>query len=258
MSSFDYINYLKNNPLLQKEVKNQLITESQEIQEEVPPSKMKVSEFKSKIKEAILDEVSHLSDLFDDEEGMDINEYFDDNGDERVEAWTDIQNYFENQPITTLREFISELIDYVRKSSGNSNFSVLIDYAVDYIMNKGLKINEDSYNQTVTNAAGEPMGTENQEYVDEETGEIYEAKKDEEDVEDVDIDLEDDGDEDIDDIETDTTPSKLMGLTPEEKEIQDSLEKAYTAAKSIGDEKLSNQLANSITFFTRTRVLDRD
>ena len=201
MSSFDYINYLKNNPLLQKEVKNQLITESQEIQEEVPPSKMKVSEFKSKIKEAILDEVSHLSDLFDDEEGMDVG-------------------------------YDPEDVEYAESG--------------------------DPY-EYVDPETGEIMSLpENQEYVDEETGEIYEAKKDEEDVEDVDIDLEDDGDEDIDDIETDTTPSKLMGLTPEEKEIQDSLEKAYTAAKSIGDEKLSNQLANSITFFTRTRVLDRD
>jgi len=41
-------------------------------------------------------------------------------------------------------------------------------------------------------------------------------------------------------------------------EIQNSLKRAYDTAISIGDEKLSNQIANTITFFTKTHIVPRD
>tara|TARA_R110002153_G_scaffold163451_1_gene315994 strand:- start:503 stop:982 length:480 start_codon:yes stop_codon:yes gene_type:complete len=82
MSDFNYQKYLKNNPLLQEEVKEEkLLTESQEIdetveetveetteeiQEESPSSKMKVSELKAKIKETILSELT-LDEADEDE-----------------------------------------------------------------------------------------------------------------------------------------------------------------------------------------------
>jgi len=89
MDNFNYQAYLKNNPLLQEEVKEEkLLTESQEIdetveetiekvaeetteeiQEESPSSKMKVSELKSKIKETILAELS----LAEAEEEVDVD-----------------------------------------------------------------------------------------------------------------------------------------------------------------------------------------
>ena len=42
-----------------------------------------------------------------------------------------------------------------------------------------------------------------------------------------------------------------------ENDIQSNLKKAYDNAVSIGDEKLANQIANTITFFTRAHVVPR-
>ena len=88
---------------------------------------------------------------------------------------------------------------------------------------------------------------------------LEEAKKDEdeEEVEDVEVDEEEDiildePEEEIDvDMEVDTEPS----MDKAEKELQTNLENALNAAKAIGDEKLTNQIGNTITFFTRTHVV---
>mgnify|MGYP003665405044 CR=1 FL=1 len=69
------------------------------------------------------------------------------------------------------------------------------------------------------------------------------------DVEDVDVDI---------DVEAPAKTTSEPGLTSDEMEIQNSLKRAYDTAVSIGDEKLSNQIANSITFFTKTHVVPRD
>ena len=52
-------------------------------------------------------------------------------------------------------------------------------------------------------------------------------------------------------------PSQGVGLTPEEQSIQASLKDAYDNAMAMGDEKLAAQIGNSITFFTRTHVVER-
>lgn len=49
--------------------------------------------------------------------------------------------------------------------------------------------------------------------------------------------------------------SDEAGLSDEETKIQSSLKMAYDNAVSLGDEKLSNQIANTITFFTRAHVV---
>ena len=51
MAEFNYTNYIKNNPLLQKEVKETLLTESQEVSEDAPSSKTTVSELKAEIRD---------------------------------------------------------------------------------------------------------------------------------------------------------------------------------------------------------------
>ena len=79
----------------------------------------------------------------------------------------------------------------------------------------------------------------------EEEGDEEEAEV--EDVEDVDID-----------VKAPAETSSEPGLTSDEMEIQNSLKRAYDTAVSIGDEKLSTQIANSITFFTKTHVVPRD
>jgi hypothetical protein len=44
-------------------------------------------------------------------------------------------------------------------------------------------------------------------------------------------------------------------IDPTVKSIQDSLQKAFAQAKTLGDEKLMNQIGNTITMLVRTQVL---
>jgi len=90
--------------------------------------------------------------------------------------------------------------------------------------------------------------------------EVTEAKDDKKDKEEEDIEIEDIEDiedtEEVEDIEVEETPpSDTSGITGDEKKVQDSLESALIAAKELGDEKLINQIGNSITFFTRSHVV---
>lgn len=88
---------------------------------------------------------------------------------------------------------------------------------------------------------------------------LEEAKKDEEEeeVEDIEVDEEEEItlDEPEEEMDVDVEAPSTEGLSGEEKELQNNLEKALVAAKAMGDEKLSNQIGNTITFFTRTHVV---
>jgi hypothetical protein len=81
----------------------------------------------------------------------------------------------------------------------------------------------------------------------------------EEEEEDVEAEIEDEVDVDVDTEEpaVDAVSGGDEGLTADEKEIQDSLKLAYDNAVAIGDTKLADQIGNSITFFTRTHVVER-
>ena len=78
---------------------------------------------------------------------------------------------------------------------------------------------------------------------------IDEAKKDEEIDAEVDVAVEEPA--------MDAAPNLSQGLSAEEQEIQNSLKIAYDSAAAIGDQKLADQIGNSITFFTRTHVVER-
>jgi hypothetical protein len=85
---------------------------------------------------------------------------------------------------------------------------------------------------------------------EEELGEAKKKKKEEE-VEDIEVtDTEEFVPEDDMDME-DTS----MQLDSGEKEIMDSLETALEFAKQKGDEKLIDQIGNTITFFTRQYIV---
>ena len=146
MAEFNYTEYLKNNPLLQEEIKEKLLTESlettEEVTEEAPSSKTTVSALKAQIKEFIIDSLSE-------------------------------------EPVT------------------------------------------------------------------------------EEEEEDIEADIEDEVDIDVEEPAVDAAPAPEAGLSKDEQEIQDSLKLAYDNAIAIGDEKLADQIGNSITFFTRTHVVER-
>jgi hypothetical protein len=79
---------------------------------------------------------------------------------------------------------------------------------------------------------------------------LAEKKEDEEDTEVEDTEVDIDGMEDID---VDTTSE----VDPDIKAVQDLLTQAQAAAQALGDEKLTDQIGNTITFFTRTHVVDK-
>ena len=88
-------------------------------------------------------------------------------------------------------------------------------------------------------------------------GEAKKKKKEPSDVapqEDVDIE------EPTSDIDTPTDTmspevSAEIDIDPKVKAIQDSLSKALANAKALGDEKLVNQIGNTITMLVRTQVV---
>ena len=159
MSNFNYQEYLRNNPLLKEEVKDQLITESQEVE---------------------VDE-----DARTDAEQEGYKDGFDD-------AKDDVKDALSKMKVSELKAKIKEQI----------------------------------------------------------LAELSLSEADEDEV-DVDIDVEDEVSVDVEE------PTEQGGLSQDEQEIQNSLKLAYDNAIAIGDQKLADQIGNSITFFTRTHVVER-
>mgnify|MGYP000468454416 CR=1 FL=1 len=62
------------------------------------------------------------------------------------------------------------------------------------------------------------------------------------------------GGEEVETTDTETTAE----VNPNVKAVQDSLTQAQAAAKALGDAKLTDQIGNTITFFTRTHVASID
>jgi len=202
MAEFNYTEYLKNNPLLQEEVKEKLLTESLEVSEEAPSSKTTVSELKAQIKEMINAAIA-----------------------EEVE-----------EPISEGPSTEEKRIAMMAAKKQAAFRDVSLEQAI-----------QDQIN------ALEALKREMNE-------EISEADEDE----DVEVDVEDEVDAEVEvEPEMDAEPAMdapeggSEGLTADEKEIQDSLKLAYDNAVAIGDQKLADQIGNSITFFTRTHVVER-
>ncbi len=77
---------------------------------------------------------------------------------------------------------------------------------------------------------------------------------------DVDVDVEDEVtvDAEGDDIEIEKKAVKAkiqVGLSPEEELVQDSLEAAMKASQALGNQTLTDQIGNTITYFTRQFVV---
>jgi len=74
------------------------------------------------------------------------------------------------------------------------------------------------------------------------------AEADEDEIDDTEVSV--DGEENID---VDTT----VDVNPNVKAVQDALTQAQAAAQKLGDSKLTDQIGNTITFFTRSHVVDQ-
>ena len=83
-----------------------------------------------------------------------------------------------------------------------------------------------------------------------------EDKEEEEvEVEDEEIDVDLDQEEVDMDMDMDMEDRGRVGLTGDKKVVDDSLEAALEAARALGDEKLVDQIGNTITFFTRSQIV---
>jgi len=86
---------------------------------------------------------------------------------------------------------------------------------------------------------------------------MLEAEEEDVEVEDTEeIDVDTDA-ETADAGEVDVEADAEVEMTGDKKEVQDNLQAALEAAKALGDEKLINQIGNTITFFTRTHVVGK-
>ena len=199
MSDFNYIEYLKNNPLKgTKTQSSKLITESQE------------------------DTIDSLQKVADDTSKMPAD---------RDEARNKMYKMKKSELKDKIRE---EILAALNEEEDYEKMGREVEYGIG-----GPDDEEELSMQDIFDA-----------YDDEDFEmPIDEAKKDEEVDAEVDVAVEEPA--------MDAEPAPSQGLSAEEQEIQNSLKIAYDNAIAVGDQKLADQIGNSITFFTRTHIVER-
>jgi hypothetical protein len=236
MSDFNYQAYLKNNPLLQEEVKEEkLLTESQEITEGIPQESEIADYVEAMFNDSVVEKEGFQSDIWTKEEYaatsrgegsvfMDLAKHLNSVGGKDV---------LEGNPDIHL-----ELL-----SNGD------IQWSADVTLDENLAEEEIQEEVPSSKMKVSELKAKIKEDI---ISLLNEEEEDEEDVE-----VEDDIEMDMDVEEPSMDAAPEVGLSKDEQEIQDSLKLAYDNAVAIGDEKLADQIGNSITFFTRTHVVER-
>ena len=138
------------------------------------------------------------------------------------------------------RVLFGDTRSFMQKLAAGSTASVYenVDYA-DYDEEEDLGDDEYSYFSHFNDLEDTPVDYEE---------ELDEAKKDEETVEDVEV-------TDTEEFQPDAEMDPTADLSGDEKEIMANLETALEFAKQKGDEKLIDQIGNTITFFTRQYIV---
>ena len=230
MSDFNYQDYLRNNPLLQKEVKEEkLLTESQEIEE-------KVEESAPGYTHDCAAHVMHESHGY----GLCLEgrhtlvETTDGNAEvTHYDVMFKSGEIVEKIPVNELKVIASESHTHSKYEEDD----VEVDENLD----------EEEIQEEVPST--KIKVSELKAKIKEDILSILSEQEDEEEIEDeVEVDM---------DMDVEEPTSTSAGLSQDEQEIQDSLKVAYDNAVAIGDEKLADQIGNSITFFTRTHVVER-
>jgi hypothetical protein len=226
MSDFNYQEYLKNNPLLQKEVEeNKLITESQEVDENLAEDKINENR-------------PHPTEVFSDEE------------------------------LDYIGDMLVAMYEKLGLGAGGGETDVVKANALmDRIEGFFETLNEEKVTEEVTEEEIQEEVPSSKMKVSELKAKIKEdiislLNEDEDEIDDAADEIEpDDAEVEVEDeVEADVeapAPSAPAGLSSDEQDIQNSLKVAYDKAVAIGDEKLADQIGNSITFFTRSHVVER-
>jgi hypothetical protein len=198
-------------------------------------TKMKKSELKSKIKEMILAEMNLDIDNMEDAPESEVDFLAELEGMlDEAEGLTPLQDYVYQYEIEISGEDqAQEFLDDIKKL--NTPKDVYDYYAYDRDWSGSMDDDlENIYRQVKRKFKN-----------------LGEAKGDEEVTDDVTTD-----DVTVDDTETiDTTTT--TEVNPDVKSVQDALTQAQAAAQKLGDPKLTDQIGNTITFFTRNHVVEK-
>jgi len=316
MSDFNYQEYLKNNPLLQEEVKEEKLlteTEDKNVEEvmdidrkgnkkpDVEMSKrakakadaknMKEEEIPSSILTKINSNVVNVQTMaqaiLDFIEQVQEKESIDFGANANMKVVLDRLNTLaktevkEPKAVAENEEVSEGFFDFLKKKEKEAPVVkdtpklVGVDFDGNYIYsddpNIGQKTYAPVYEEEVTeekeNEYAEKMSdkmrmkeeTSSKMKVSELKAKIKEdiiSLLNEEEEDEVEVDVEDEVEVDTEEPALDAADAQ-EGLSADEKEIQDSLKIAYDNAVAIGDTKLADQIGNSITFFTRTHVVER-
>ena len=221
MSDFNYTEYLKDNPLLKIDPDNTLITERKK---EGYDDREDESVSARKGKEA--DKKQSFKDRRDDSYGKMGKRDAEKKGKNKINKESVSETagkYYEEDDIKT-----EEMSSKMKKSELKAKIRETILSELS---------EESQYNASIYSEA-------------------------EEDV-DVDVDVEDEVNVDVEPDEIDIEKKAVkttvnVGLTPEEEVIQDSLKAAMDSANALGNDKLADQIGNTITFFTREYVVNRN
>jgi len=227
MSDFNYQKYLKNNPLLKKEVKDTLLTEA-----------------KDKEVEEVMG-IDRKGNKKPDTDGSDASKFKRAAKDvKEVRIDRDVAERIESLLDRSMKaKFIDAFMDIYSDLLEEDNF-----FPEDIInhLNNEMHAELAGYQRQGDRLAG--LGEDARTDAEEE-GYKDGMKDEKEDLEgeDIEIDIEEP-------LDAETAQG---GLTDDEREVQDALKLAYDNAIAMGDQKLADQIGNSITFFTRTHVVER-
>jgi len=226
MSDFNYKKYLKNNPLLQKEAEeNKLITEEKTTTEEIQTEAYQKTEEAVMKKIGVHQKVEELVDLIRD---------------------AIIKGEATEEEVGTtqvLAKYIGGLFEEI-----NSKKQEKVNEIEEEVVAEEKEMSSKMKKSELKSKIKEDIISLLQE------DEIEYETPLEEEEEEVEIDIEDKVE--VEEPELDASVAQT-GLSDDEKDIQDALKLAYDNAQAIGDEKLADQIGNSITFFTRTHVVER-
>jgi hypothetical protein len=262
--------------------------------EEIEKKKMKMSEFKAKIKEMVLAEMNldvtdetsgydflaEIEEMLDEDEGLTpLQDYvyqyeIEISGEDRAQDYLDdIKQLVTPQDVYDYYAFgrdwkgsmdsdLDSIFRQVKRKFASSNtadgLTPLQKQAYSYAKERfGFEDAKNSLDQIKTLTTREEFSDWVNKKIEAEKG-LEEAKDEEVADEEIEVTDEFSTEEPQGPGGIDVTQNADADLTGDKKSVQDNLEAALEAAKALGDEKLATQIGNSLTFFTKQHVVKED
>jgi len=235
MSDFNYIEYLRDNPLLKVDPNEELITERKKEgyddreDESVSARKGKEADKKQSFKDRRDDSYGKMGKRDAEKKGK--NKINKESVSVDEDARTDAEQEGYKDGFDDAKDDIEDTLKKMKVSELKAKIRETILSELS---------EESQYNASIYSEAEEDVD------VDVDLGDMEDE---------VNVDVEPD-EIDIEKKAVKTTVD--VGLSPEEEVIQDSLKAAMDSANALGNDKLADQIGNTITFFTREYVVGRN